>query len=100
LTYLKNLPLDKLKIDQFFVRDLPSNPSDFAIAKTIIALAGSLGLGVVAEGVETMEQRDHLAALGCTMYQGYFFCRPIPVDQFEQFVLRFDGLASELHAVG
>lgn len=86
LTYLKNLPLDKLKIDKSFVRDLPSNPNDFAIAKTIIALADSLGLGVVAEGVETIEQRDYLAGFGCKIYQGYLYCRPVPLFAFEQFV--------------
>ncbi len=100
LTYLKNLPIDKLKIDQSFVRDLPTNPNDFAIAKTIIALAASLRLGIVAEGVETAEQRDYLASVGCAMYQGYLFCRPIAVDRFEQFVLRGGSSMNEVEAVG
>jgi diguanylate cyclase (GGDEF)-like protein len=99
LTYLKNLPIDALKIDQSFVRDLPTNPNDFAIAKTIIALAASLRLGIVAEGVETVEQRDFLASADCGTCQGYLFCRPMSVDRFEQFVLRGESAMSEAHAV-
>lgn len=83
LTYLKRLPLDQLKIDQSFVRDILDNPNDAAIAKTIVALAQSLGLEVIAEGVETMAQRDFLAISGCHAYQGYFFSRPVQVADFE-----------------
>lgn len=83
LSLLKRLPIDQLKIDQSFVRELLFAPSDVAIAKSIITLADALGLEVIAEGVETREQQQFLASLGCTRYQGYLFGRPVPAEQFD-----------------
>jgi EAL domain-containing protein (putative c-di-GMP-specific phosphodiesterase class I) len=87
LAYLKQLPLDQLKIDQSFVKDILTHPSDAAIAKTIVALAHSLGLSVIAEGVETEGQRDFLVNHGCPTCQGYYFCRPVPIEEFEKYLI-------------
>ncbi len=84
LSYLKRLPLDQLKIDQSFVRDVLVDPNDATIARTIVALGQSMGLNVIAEGVETREQREFLAANGCHLYQGYFFGKPAPIEAFER----------------
>jgi diguanylate cyclase (GGDEF)-like protein/PAS domain S-box-containing protein len=83
LQYLKRLPLDQIKIDQSFVRELVSNSSDKAIVRTIIAMANSMDLEVIAEGVETEEQRQMLLGTGCSNFQGYLFGRPVPIAQFE-----------------
>ena len=88
LAYLKRLPLDQLKIDRSFVRDVLKDQSDASIAQTIIALARSLKLDVIAEGVETREQRDFLARAGCHAYQGYFFSRPLAPAELERYVRR------------
>jgi diguanylate cyclase (GGDEF)-like protein/PAS domain S-box-containing protein len=83
LSYLKRLPLDQLKIDQSFVRDVLTDPNDAAIARTILSLARSLDLSVVAEGVETAGQRDFLLQCGCNAFQGYFFGCPVPVADLQ-----------------
>lgn len=83
LAYLSRMPLDQLKIDQSFVRGLLSETNGAAIAKTIITLAHSMSLHVVAEGVETAQQRDWLVAHCCDAFQGYLYSRPVPADQFE-----------------
>jgi diguanylate cyclase (GGDEF)-like protein/PAS domain S-box-containing protein len=85
LSYLKRLPLDQLKIDLSFVQDALIDPSHAVIVNAIVALAHNLGLSVIAEGVETAEQRDFLSLSGCHSFQGYFFSRPLPLASFERY---------------
>jgi len=97
LAYLKRLPLDQLKIDQSFVRDLLTDPNDASIVSTIIALGHSLNLMVVAEGVETAAQRYVLDAGNCHAYQGFLFSRPLPPEDFARYV---EQTAAEVAALG
>ncbi|NIA55074.1 EAL domain-containing protein [Massilia sp. TW-1] len=87
LAYLKRLPLEQLKIDRSFVRDILVDPNDASIARSIVALAQALGLSIIAEGVETAAQRDKLLELGCPRFQGYLYGRPMPVADFDDLVV-------------
>jgi diguanylate cyclase (GGDEF)-like protein len=91
LSYLKKLPIDKLKIDQSFVREIPDDEEDSAIVKAIIAMAKSLGMATIAEGVETQEQKEFLYANGCESIQGYFYSKPIPAKEMEVFIKSFNA---------
>ena len=86
LSYLKKLPINKLKIDQSFVRDLPHDDEDVAIVKAIVALAHSLNLELIAEGVETVEQKEFLVKSGCENIQGYLYAKPMPSEQMKMFL--------------
>ena len=97
LAYLQRLPLDYLKLDRTFVRDLETNPNDAAICSATISLAHHLGLAVVAEGVETPGQRDFLAGLACDMCQGYLFSRPLSHSAATQWLLAAAGTDRPAH---
>ncbi|MDX1754718.1 MAG: EAL domain-containing protein [Marinobacter sp.] len=98
LTYLKRMPVQHLKIDKQFVRDLLINEDDTRIANTIIDLGKSLNLSVIAEGVETAEQEYYLRQRGCQLAQGYYFSKPLPPQEFESFVVEFHGKMAENNA--
>jgi diguanylate cyclase (GGDEF)-like protein/PAS domain S-box-containing protein len=91
LSYLKQLPLDRLKIDRAFVKDILEDAASGAIARTIISLGRALELSVIAEGVESEEQRGYLAGLGCDSYQGYLISPPLPIHALEAFLKDFKG---------
>ncbi|MFZ2852983.1 MAG: EAL domain-containing protein [Rhodocyclaceae bacterium] len=91
LAYLTRLPLDQLKIDRSFVTNLPDDKSDAIIAQTVITMGRSLGLSVIAEGVETEAQRDFLERHDCHAYQGFLFSRPLPLDDFERYLQQSRG---------
>lgn len=93
LSYLKRLPLDQLKIDQDFVRDLLTDSKNQTIARALISLGGDLGLSVIAEGVETESQHAWLRDNGCHLFQGFLFSKPVPVDEFEALVNRSSAMS-------
>jgi diguanylate cyclase (GGDEF)-like protein/PAS domain S-box-containing protein len=94
LSYLKRLPIDKLKIDKSFIKGLPANEEDVSITKAIIALCKSLNLDVIAEGVETVEQKVFLVENGCVNIQGYFYSKPIPAEEMEKFLIEQNNIES------
>ncbi len=93
LSYLRRLPLDELKIDRSFVADVTSDDNADAIAQTIIAMGGHLGFNIIAEGVETEAQRNFLQTRGCTTFQGYYFCRPLPRSGFEEYCRHYSSVS-------
>jgi len=84
LNYLKNLPVDILKIDRSFIQEIELNAEDKPIVKGIIALAQSLGLTTIAEGIENEQQKEIVRELGCDIIQGYLISRPVPREEFER----------------
>jgi len=97
LSYLKQFPIDTLKIDRSFVMSLPRDENDGAIVKAIINLAQSMDIKTIAEGVETMEQLRFLQELKCTEVQGYLFSRPLPANEIDQ-MLRDKGTVKQWQA--
>ncbi len=85
---MKQLPIDKIKIDRQFILDLEAGDNDTSIVSAIIQLGRSLKLGVIAEGVETKEQKDYLLANGCIEAQGYFYSKPLTTDDFRNYYHR------------
>jgi EAL domain-containing protein (putative c-di-GMP-specific phosphodiesterase class I) len=89
LAYLKKFDIDYLKIDKSFISGIEQNPDDLTLSRAIVAMAHSLALKVVAEGVETAGQSEILAAMGCDHVQGYFYSRPIPPEEFEKLLATY-----------
>jgi len=84
LTYLQSFPFDKIKIDRSFVKDITENAGSLYIVRAVAALANGMGMAATAEGVETAEQLDKIAAVGCTEMQGYLFSKPLPIQEIER----------------
>ena len=91
LTYLKRLPVNKIKIDQSFIKEVPYDSEDVSIVKAIIALAKSLRLDIVAEGVEKEAQKEFLLENDCNHMQGYYYCEPLPADEIEEEYFKIDN---------
>ena len=90
LAMLKDLPIDRIKLDRRFIKSLPQNTKDDRIVAAVVAMGRSLDISVIAEGVETREQRDRLISLGCTEAQGFLFSRPIAASEFAENWLKVD----------
>lgn len=93
MAYLKRLPVNKIKLDRSFIQQIASDPREADLCAGIIALAHKLGLLVVAEGVETIEQQQILAAMDCDIFQGYLFSKPLPKDKATRFLLDTTAVA-------
>ena len=98
LAYLTQLPLDQLKIDQSFIKNIGIKPTDAVIVQTIIGMANSLGIEVIAEGVEPEDQRAFLIHAGCKAYQGYLFSTPVSLEEFGNIVLNGNFLHARIGA--
>ena len=98
LGYLRRFPIDFLKVDRSFIRDVDKNPKDAAIVRAISALARSLGIGFVAEGVEEVGQAEYLGTCDCSEMQGYLFGRPVPAEELPEAVSRFGMQATRVTA--
>lgn len=91
LSLLKRLPINRLKIDRSFVKDIPTDEEDVAIVKAIISLAGSLNLDIIAEGVETLAQKEFLVQNGCVNIQGHYYSHPVPAEKMQEMLLKYKG---------
>ena len=93
LNYLKRFPIDSVKIDRSFIKEITTNSDDAAIAEAVIAMAHSMRMWVTAEGVESLEQLELLRSLNCDEMQGYFISRPVPAEEFEELLRNHRGWA-------